>query len=207
MCLRIASPAISRVRQRRVAGSCRSRPRRTAPRESASRSPSPSLASGWSVSTIWSSRARNRSVCPLSRRSLDRIELPPTKPTERQNSRSNDPIRSRKKRNQQRPLSCKRNNLTILASALQKSGRLQIVHGQLASRSQSRGLSAWMKPLCIRDRPRRRADSRKSDPPDRHFPMVLQVPTRHDLSLPATRRLWRTSDRCSVHATPTIEKR
>src|SRR5580698_3999131 len=89
----------------------------------------PSLASGWSRSTIWSSRARKRSFCPLSRRSLGRIESPSAKPTERQNH--DQTTRSIcKKRNQQRPLSCKRNNLTILGGA-SKIRRLRIVHGRL----------------------------------------------------------------------------
>ena len=44
-----------------------------------------SFASACSVSTIWSRRALNRSFCPLSRRSLGRIESPSAKPTERQN--------------------------------------------------------------------------------------------------------------------------
>src|SRR5450432_3832256 len=36
-----------------------------------------SFANGWPLSTIWSSRARKRSFCPLSRRSFGRIESPP----------------------------------------------------------------------------------------------------------------------------------
>jgi hypothetical protein len=45
----------------------------------------PSFASAWSRSTIWSSRALKKSLCPLSRRSFGRIESPSAKPTERQN--------------------------------------------------------------------------------------------------------------------------
>jgi hypothetical protein len=43
-------------------------------------------------STIWSSRARKRSFCPLSRRSLGRSESPSAKPTERQNHDQTPPI-------------------------------------------------------------------------------------------------------------------
>jgi hypothetical protein len=45
----------------------------------------PSFASAWSKSTIWSSRALKKSLCPPSRRSFGRIESPSAKPTERQN--------------------------------------------------------------------------------------------------------------------------
>src|SRR5580704_18359075 len=44
------------------------------------------------MSTIWSSRARKKSFCPLSRRSLGRIESPSDKPTERQNHGQWGPI-------------------------------------------------------------------------------------------------------------------
>ena len=37
----------------------------------------PSRVSAWFISTIWSSLARKRSFCPLSRRSLGRIRMLP----------------------------------------------------------------------------------------------------------------------------------
>ena len=144
---------------------CRNRQRRTAPRESASRSPSRAwLAGGPCRRSGRAAPGTDRSArCPAAPWTAS--NCPPR--SRRRDRYYDQTIRSiRKKRNQQRPLSCKRNNLTILGGA-SKIRRVGIVHGRLASRSQSRGLSAWMKPLCIRDRPRRRADSRKSGPRDR----------------------------------------
>src|ERR1700758_2123700 len=48
-----------------------------------------SFAKGWATSTIWSSRARNRSFCPLSRRSLGRIQSPLRTLTKAKESRLN----------------------------------------------------------------------------------------------------------------------
>ena len=58
--------------QRRVARLVRIDRAEPLPQGTASRA-SPSLASGRPMSTIWSSRARKRSLCPLSRRSFGRI--------------------------------------------------------------------------------------------------------------------------------------
>src|SRR5271155_5099633 len=109
---------------------------------------------------IWSSRALKKSFCPLSRRSLGRIESPSAKPTERQNH--DQTTRSIcKKRNQQRPLSCKRNNLTILGGA-SKIRRLRIVHGRLAN-----GAAFGARSQAEPDRAKRRGRRSTSDDYDR----------------------------------------
>src|SRR6478736_5156599 len=91
------------------------------------------------MSTIWSSRALKKSFCPLSRRSLGRIESPSDKPTERQNH--GQTIRSIcKKSSRQTLLSRKRNNLPIRVNA-SKIRRVQILHGQRGSADETtRGL-------------------------------------------------------------------
>ena len=68
-------------------------------------------------------------VCPLSRRSLGRIESPSAKPTERQNhDRTSGSIC--KKASRQTPLTCKCNDLPIPGNA-SKIRPLRIVHGRL----------------------------------------------------------------------------
>lgn len=77
MFFRIASPAISWVGSGgRPGSSVYAAPNRSSRnRQSIAR---PSFTSAWSPSTIWSSRARNRSLCPLSRRSFGRSPCSPT---------------------------------------------------------------------------------------------------------------------------------
>src|SRR5271157_1161675 len=81
------------------------------------------------MSMIWSSRARKRSFCPLSRRSLGRIESPSAKPTERQNhDRRSGSICKKSSRLTQ--ISCKHNDLPVSGNA-SKIRRVRILHGGL----------------------------------------------------------------------------
>src|SRR5258708_39309267 len=81
------------------------------------------------MSMIWSSRALKKSFCPLSRRSLGRIESPSAIPTERQN---HDQTRRSicKKSSRQTPLCGKGNDLPIRGNA-PKIRRARILHGRL----------------------------------------------------------------------------
>src|SRR5580698_1658188 len=81
------------------------------------------------MSTIWSRRALNRSFCPLSRRSLGRIESPSAKPTERQNH-DQTPRSICKKSSQQTLHSCKCNDLPTFANP-SKIRRIRILHRRL----------------------------------------------------------------------------
>src|SRR5271165_6371678 len=81
------------------------------------------------MSMIWSRRARKRSFCPLSRRSLGRIESPSAKPTERQNH-DQTPRSNCKKSSRPLPLSCKCNDLPIRGN-VSKISRVQVLHGRL----------------------------------------------------------------------------
>src|ERR1700734_1050568 len=78
---------------------------------------------------IWSRRALKRSFCPLSRRSLGRIESPSAKPTERQNHDQTSGSIC-KKSNQQPPLSCKCSDLPFRGNA-SKIRPFRILHGRL----------------------------------------------------------------------------
>src|SRR6202042_460111 len=81
--------------------------------------------------TIWSRRASKRSLCPLSRRSLGRIESPSAKPTERQNH-DQTPRSICNKSSRQPLLSCKRNALPIPGNA-SKIRQVRILHGRQPS--------------------------------------------------------------------------
>src|ERR1700722_13191181 len=84
------------------------------------------------MSTIWSSRARKRSFCPPSRRSLGRIESPSAKPTGGQNH--DKTFRSICKKSNRTPsLSCKCKYLPIRANG-SKIRRFRILHRRRQSR-------------------------------------------------------------------------
>src|SRR5271156_486044 len=89
----------------------------------------PSFASACPMSTIWSSRARKRSFCPLFRRSFGRIESTSAKLTAEENH------------GQRRRSICKKSSRQTLLSCNckdskkptipQKTRRLRILHGRL----------------------------------------------------------------------------